>query len=212
MASARSVLRSRLPGMAPAASTDDRSIRSRLISTAIRLTAEHGWSTLTMAKLADRVGVSRQTVYNELGGKPQLAEAMVMTELGHFLDRVDQAFTDNPDDLVEAVRAAARGALELGETNPLLRAILASRQGAESDLLPLLTTNSAPLLDMARQMLREHVHRYPTGLDDERVEGLIDLVVRLVLSHIMQPGGSPQQTADTIAWIAGRVLGGVGSD
>ena len=49
---------------------------------AARFTAEHGWGALTMGKLADLVGVSRQTVYNELGGKPQLAEAMVMRELG----------------------------------------------------------------------------------------------------------------------------------
>lgn len=159
-----------------------------------------------MARLADEVGVSRQTVYNELGSKPQLAEAMVMTELARFLEAVDAAFLANPDDLVAAVRAAARAALELGEANPLLRAVLASRQGAESELLPLLTTDSAPLLDMARQMVREHVHRYPTGLDDDRLEGLIDVVVRLVLSHVMQPGASAVETADTIAWIAGRVL------
>jgi AcrR family transcriptional regulator len=184
----------------------DRSLRERLIAAAIALTAERGWSALTMAKLADRVGVSRQTVYNELGGKPQLAEAMVMSELGHFLERVDAAFTAHPADLVAAVRAAALAVLEMGATNPLLRAILASRQGAESDLLPLLTTHSAPLLDMAREMIRQHVAAYDTGLEPERLESLIDMVVRLVLSHVMQPGGRPEDTAESIAWIAGRVV------
>ena len=78
--------------------------RDRLLTAAARFTAEHGWGALTMAKLADLIGVSRQTVYNEIGGKPQLAEAMVLRELELFLDLVDSAFQDNPDDLVERDR------------------------------------------------------------------------------------------------------------
>ena len=35
---------------------------------------------------------------------------------------------------------------------------------------------------------------------------LIDMVVRLVLSHVMQPTAQPAETAETIAWIADRVL------
>ncbi|MGN6251358.1 MAG: TetR family transcriptional regulator [Marmoricola sp.] len=192
-----------------AAEGDQRSLRERLICAAIRFTAEHGWSALTMAKLAHRVGVSRQTVYNELGTKPQLAEAMVMTELARFLGVVDDAFVRHAGDLVAAVREAARSVLVLAEDSPLLRAVLASRQGAESDLLPLLTTHSAPLLDSARDMIRAHVAAFDLGLEPERLESLIDMVVRLVLSHVMQPGGRPEETADSIAWIAGRVVDAV---
>ena len=32
------------------------------------------------------------------------------------------------------------------------------------------------------------------------------MVVRLVLSHVVQPTGTPQETAETVAWIAERVL------
>ena len=183
-------------------------IRDRLLAAAARFTAEHGWGALTMAKLADLVGVSRQTVYNELGGKPQLAEAMVMRELDLFLDHVDSAFTDNPDDLVAAIEAAAYRVLELARTDPLLHAILSSSQGADSELLPLLTTNSEGLLEAAGQMIRSHVARYDVPLDEHRVEVLIDMVVRLVLSHVMQPTGEPAETAATVAWIAARVLSG----
>ena len=140
-----------------------------------------------MAKLADLVGVSRQTVYNEIGGKPQLAEAIVMRELQMFLGLVDSAFEDNPDDLVEAIETAAYRVLDLAGRDPLLHAILSSRQGADSELLPLLTTNSEALLDAAGQMIRAHVATYPVHLEEHRVEVLIDMVVRLVLSHVMQP-------------------------
>ena len=180
--------------------------RDRLLTAAARFTAEHGWGALTMAKLADLVGVSRQTVYNEIGGKPQLAEAMVLRELELFLDLVDSAFQDNPDDLVHAIETAAFRVLDLARTDPLLHAILSSSQGADSELLPLLTTNSEPLLGAAGQMIREHVSSYDVPLEEHRVEVLIDMVVRLVLSHVMQPTAQPAQTAETIAWIAERVL------
>lgn len=180
--------------------------RDRLLSAASRFTAEHGWGALTMAKLAEQVGVSRQTVYNEIGGKPQLAEAMVLRELQVFLDIVDSAFQDNPRHLVRAIEAAAFRVLETARTDPLLHAILSSSQGADSELLPLLTTNSEPLLGAAGQMIRGHVASYDVDLDENRVEVLIDMVVRLVLSHVMQPTAQPAQTAETIAWIAERVL------
>ena len=45
-------------------------LRDRLIAAAVDLTVEQGWAALTMRGLAERIGVSRQTVYNELGSKP----------------------------------------------------------------------------------------------------------------------------------------------
>ena len=38
----------------------------RVVAAAAELTLEAGWAGVTMGKLADRVGVSRQTVYNEV--------------------------------------------------------------------------------------------------------------------------------------------------
>jgi AcrR family transcriptional regulator len=52
-------------------------LRARIVAAAAVLTTETGWSEVTMARLAERVGVSRQTVYNEIGSKPALAEAMI---------------------------------------------------------------------------------------------------------------------------------------
>jgi AcrR family transcriptional regulator len=182
--------------------------RERLLAAAAGFTAEHGWAALTMGKLADLGGVSRQTVYNEIGGKPQLAEAMVMRELALFLDLVDRSFQDNPDDLVDAIRAAAQQVLEMAATDPLLHAVISSSQGADTELLPLLTTHSEALLVAAGQVIREHVSSYDVRLPGNRMEVLIDMVVRLVLSHVMQPSGSPEETADTVAWIARRVLQG----
>jgi AcrR family transcriptional regulator len=180
--------------------------RARLVAQAAELTRAGGWQAITMAKLADKVGVSRQTVYNEIGSKRQLAEAMIMHELEVFLQAVDAAFEDNPDDLTEAIRQAATRVLEMARTNPLLHAVLSASHGAESTLLPLLTTQVDPLLDAAHGLVRRHLDTYDHALDEDRIDPLVDMVIRLVLSHVTAPSTSPQETADNIAWIADRVL------
>jgi AcrR family transcriptional regulator len=155
-------------------------MHERVVAAAADLTLEVGWAGVTMGKLADRVGVSRQTVYNEVGSKPRLAEEMVLAELATFLAVVDAAFDRHPDDLVEAIRGAARGVLELAESNALLQAVVSASYG--------------------------RVHRYRLDIDDRWLDAAIDMVVRLVLSHVVHPTGSPAHTADDIAWISERTL------
>jgi AcrR family transcriptional regulator len=197
---------------APAASTHE-----RVLSLAAELTLEAGWAGVTMGKLADRVGVSRQTVYNEVGSNAQLAEEMVMVELAKFLAVVDRAFDECPHDLVVAIRAASGGVLELARSNALLQAVVSASYGAETDLLPLLTTHSDALLLTATEAVRRRVAAYRVDIDDRHLDASIDMVVRLVLSHVVHPVGDPQDTADDIAWICSRILrsragSGVGSD
>jgi hypothetical protein len=84
--------------------------------------------------------------------------------------------------------------------------VLSASHGAESDLLPLLTTQSAPLIEAARQLIAGHLTRYDVPLDDDELDAAVDMVVRLVLSHVTLPSDDPAGTADRIAWIARRVL------
>ena len=181
-------------------------MHERVVAAAADLTLEVGWAGVTMGKLADRVGVSRQTVYNEVGSKPKLAEEMVLAELAKFLAVVDAAFDRYPDDLVEAIRAAARGVLELAGSNALLQAVVSASYGAETELLPLLTTHSDALALTANDAVRRRVLHYRLALDDRLLDAAIDMVVRLVLSHVVHPTGAPADTADDIAWISGRTL------
>ncbi len=182
------------------------STRERIVDAAVTLTGDVGWAQVTMAKLADVVGVSRQTVYNEIGTKPRLAEAMILRELERFLDVVTVAFDAHPDDLVDAIRQASRTVLEHAHDNPLLHAVVSATHGADTELLPLLTTHADSLLVTAKAVVAERLAAFDVPLAAHRVDAAIDTVVRLVLSHVMQPSGSPEETADSIAWIAGRVL------
>jgi AcrR family transcriptional regulator len=187
-------------------------LRDRLVSAAVDLTLAHGWSQVTMARLAAEVGVSRQTVYNEVGGKEALAEAMILAELDRFLGVVNEAFDAHPTDLVGAIEQAARGVLESAQGNDLLKAVVSATHGADTELLPLLTTHAESLLAAAKVVVAERVAPYDLatggGLDDVRLEAAIDMVVRVVLSHVMQPSATPDATAADLAWIAARVLRG----
>jgi len=184
------------------------SLRQRIVGAAVELTADVGWSRVTMAKLADRVGVSRQTVYNEIGTKSALAEAMILGELDRFLQVVSDAFDQNPADLVKAIGDASGAVLELAGGNELLRAVVSATHGADTELLPLLTTHAESLLAAAKLVVGERVAPYDIALDADHLEAAIDMVVRVVLSHVMQPTATPAETGADLAWLARRVLDG----
>lgn len=196
-----------LPGRSRrTAAAPEPSLRERLVDAAGRLTTTEGWAKVTMARLADEVGVSRQTVYNEIGTKNDLAEAMVMRELDRFLEGVTRSFDEHPDDLIAAIRDSSLRVLTYAQDNALLHAVVSATHGADTELLPLLTTHSEHLLEGAKLVVAERVASYDVGLAADRLDASIDMVVRLVLSHVMQPSGEPVKTAEDIAWIAARVL------
>ena len=183
-------------------------LRDRLVSAAVALTSSGGWARVTMARLADEVGVSRQTVYNEIGSKPALAEALVASELDAFLGVVGDAFDAHPEDLEAAVVAASFGVLEHAEDNVLLHAVVSATHGADTELLPLLTTHAGSLLAAAKAVVSQRVTGYQVQLEDRELDAGIDMVVRVVLSHVMAPSAPPERTAADIGWVARKVLRG----
>ena len=180
-------------------------LRERIIEAAADLTVEHGWAALTMDLLADRVGVSPEAIHDEVGTKPDLAESLVLWELGHYLEAVNAGFDDNPEDLVVAARDAIRHVLERAAGNSLLRAALASEDG-DSGLLPLLTTDSASLSGATAVVLEMRLGNYDHGIDPLMLGALVDMIVRLVVSHVIRPAASPEETSEVMAWTIAQVL------
>lgn len=182
-------------------------VRERIVEAASDLTIEQGWSAITMEGVAQRVGVSVQTLHDEVGTKAQLAECLVLWELGRFLGAVNTGFDDNPDDLVGATRDAVRRVLErAAAASPLLRAALSVSEDGDSGLLPLLTTDSSSIAGAAAVVLELRIAEYDHGIDPLMLGALVDMVVRLVVSHVIRPSASPQETSEVIAWVVERVL------
>ncbi|MBZ5735490.1 TetR family transcriptional regulator [Nocardioides sp. TRM66260-LWL] len=187
-------------------STRQASTRERIVDAGVALTTEVGWSGVTMARLAEVVGVSRQTVYNEVGTKAGLAEAMILAELERFMGVVDAAFDRHSGDLVAAIRASAHDVLVHASDNPLLHAVVSATHGADTELLPLLTTHAQSLLETAKQVIAARVAPYQLSLAPAQVEAMIDMVVRVVLSHVMAPSAAPDDTAESVSFVAAKVL------
>lgn len=185
---------------------DHTTLRGRLVHAATIVTSETGWSSLTMGGLAEMIGVSRQTVYNEIGSKRQLAEEVVFTELQQFLGLVDDAFAAHPTDLVAAVFRACRDVLVRSAQSPLFHAIVSTSHGARHDLLPLLTTQSQYLIDTAKTVVRTRLRPLARSVSEQHLNAATDVLVRTILSHVMQPSASPDETADNMAWLAQQIL------
>jgi AcrR family transcriptional regulator len=160
--------------------------RASIIQAAIDLTITDGWSEITMERVAQRAGVSRQTVYNEIGNKADLARVMVQYELGAFLAIVDQAFAECAEPEV-AVRRAAERVLHFGEHHPLLGVIVA---GGASDLLALLTIDA----EQIRNAAITHLHQ----LHPQFTAAFTDVVVRLILSYLTQPSPAAREHLDLV--------------
>jgi len=87
-------------------------------------------------------------------------------------------------------------------------AIVSSTTGAETELLPPLTTRSTSLLETARAVVTTRLSAYDVSADDRTVDAAVDVLVRTVLSHVMQPSGSPAQSAPGIVDVVAAALSG----
>jgi AcrR family transcriptional regulator len=182
-------------------------LRDQLLVATADLVVDRGWSALTMAAVAARVGVSRQTVYNEFGSKPALGEALVMRELEGFLTLVTGELSQG-DALVPSVGRAVETVVRAAQDNPLLKDVLVSAHGGQASLLPWLTTDSGLLIARAAAVVQAAVEtRAEVAVFAAKdVEQLVDIIVRLVLSHVVQPGSPPDVVGARVAWIVDRMV------
>jgi AcrR family transcriptional regulator len=172
-------------------------VRDSLLDAAYDAAVTTGWQRARMADIAAAANVSRQTLYDQFGGREGLALHLALRETQRFLDGVESAMSRH-DDVPEAIEAAAAYALKSAENNPLIRAIL--MEDGEAGLLPYLTTRAEPLIETAKRRLLAYLQT--RGLDAH--EEVAEVVVRLTLSYLVVPGGP--DAAARIARAAARVL------
>ena len=174
---------------APAFYDELRALRlERLLDASVAIITEEGWDQLSMTKVAHRSGVPRQSLYKEVGTKSALGAAVVHREVNRFLDGVREGVAAHPDSVEDGLGAAARFVLEYGRTNAVLQAIL--RPGSDPELLELVTVNPDPVLVQASRAVGDALG----GASD----AMVDSMVRLTLSHQLQPTVSIDEAVDRI--------------
>jgi len=189
-------------------------LREQLLDAASARFVADGWPSVTMAKLAADVGVSRQTVYNEFGAKSRIADELVMREVGRLLDTVREQLA-NERELLAAIGSAVAALLGEASENPLVKVIVSSAHtGTGDEILPLLTTRALGLIENATEIIVVSLAEFGhvTGLEPAVEREVVDSIVRLVLSHVMQPAASPDQDAAKITRLIAAVLIGARTD
>ncbi|MEU0560803.1 TetR family transcriptional regulator [Dactylosporangium sp. NPDC006015] len=177
-------------------------LRETLVTAARDLTIGSGWEGVRMADVAVAAGVSRQTVYNEFGDKAGLAEALAAREIGLFVGDVRAVLLRHGADVRAAGHAAIRHTLVEADANPLIKAILTGADG----LLPYLTTRLDLLLSAATAVVVEWAGTHLPGHDPKVVAAAAESIVRLVVSHIVQPSQPPEQAAEELTDVLVRLL------
>ncbi|GAB3001340.1 TetR family transcriptional regulator [Amycolatopsis echigonensis] len=179
-------------------------MRADALDVAEAIVLDRGYRGVNMQEVADRVGVARQTLYSEFGSKQGLASALVLRLTGQFLDGIERALAAHPE-MRAAWWAAARYTFDAAADNPLLKAVLVGDGSGE--LLPLLTSEAAPVVREATERLVTGVCRRWPGLDHAEVGVAAEAATRLALSHLVLPLHPPDVVAEHIAELVVRFLG-----
>ncbi|HZZ51934.1 MAG TPA: TetR family transcriptional regulator [Pseudonocardia sp.] len=174
-------------------------LREELLDAAATAVLAGGWQRLRMQAIADQVGVSRRTVYNEFGNKPLLAEALVLRVTERFLADV-QATMIEAADLVIGWERAVLSALRAAASDPLLNTVLAGTDSVE--FLPVLTSQGTAVIDYATDQMASAARQRWPELTEHSTRLAAEATVRLALSHIVRPGPSPEAAARDIAELA----------
>lgn len=175
--------------------------REALLDAAREAVLTTGWGPARMADVAAAAGLSRQTLYAEFGSKDGLAQALALREAERFVAGAEAARAGAGDTPAGAVAASAEWILRTAGDDPLVKAVL-----TDDGLLPYLTTRSDRLLDAVRERDAAYLlGRWP-GLPPGDVALAVDVVFRLVVSHLVSPAAPPDVTARELARLVDRLL------
>ncbi len=182
-------------------------LRDRALDAARALVVDRGWDAVNMSLIAKQVGVSRTALYKELGAKQDLATALIQRDADRYLDVVAAAIAA-ADSTVAGLGAGARAALVHGAENTLLKSILAGVPGAGDDLLPLLTTDPETVLGRAIAAVRAALDGRADGAGPDAAadDAVVEVFVRLTVSHLLAPRGTVDEAAAQIERTAAALL------
>ncbi|TDP31997.1 TetR family transcriptional regulator [Nocardia ignorata] len=182
-------------------------LRDRMLDAARTMVVSEGWGAVNMSRIAKEVGISRPVLYKEIGTKQALADALIERETGIYLSGVADTLAEHPADPLAGITAAAEYTLRTAGDNTLIKAVLSARQDADTALLPALVSDAQPVLVRAVDALTITVRDYYRlpQLSDEEITMIVEIMVRLTLSHLFQPTGSVDRAVAQI----GAVLAGV---
>ena len=162
------------------------------------------WSEVTMADIARRAGVSRQTLYKEFGNRNEFGLALVINEGERFLTDVERAVLAHTEDPRAAIGAALELFLRTAGEDPLMRMLLSD--DGTGGMLPFVTTQGVPVVQWATGRLAAVIEQGWPEAPKPDVRLLSESLVRLAISYITTPSESPEDTATAVAQLLGPFI------
>lgn len=173
-------------------------LRERLLDAAGELMNDAPWTEISMAAIATRAGVSRQTLYNEFGSRDVFAQAFALRAADRFLTEVEDAFVEASEDPVRALETGFLRFLELSAEDPMVRHIVVRDPGSD-ELLSLFTSRGGPVVELGTRRLKARMLEiWPEAAEDQAAV-LAEGIVRLAISHAGLPIDSPSLAAHNFA-------------
>lgn len=181
-------------------------VREQILAAAIDAAADHGIARLSMADVARRAGLSRQTLYRHFPSKDVLVAEAVADETVSLVQQV-AAVGDVDATPYDRLVASFAAALVAVREHPLLDRLV--RTEPES-LLPLLTADDGPVLVTVRAIVTGVLDENLAAIDATRRHRLADMVTRLLVSYAISP---PEETAETLAaGLADLLVNGIATE
>ncbi|OIK27745.1 TetR/AcrR family transcriptional regulator [Streptomyces malaysiense] len=176
--------------------------RVSLLDAALAALARRPWPAVRMVEVAAAAGVSRQTLYNEFGGKDGLARALVRRAADDYLAGVQRALAGGGGSW-DRLTATAEWTVTAAQDDALVRALLT---GCWSERLPAPPPGPSPVPAQRRpeqplpspgDLVRTVRDRAVTALSGPgtgpaatvELARSCELVVRLALSCVAAPPG-----------------------
>lgn len=184
-------------------------VTERILAAAFEQIAVVGWRRSTVEDVARRAGLGRATVYRKFPSKKDLTEAVLQGELRKYLAG-NKAASAPHSTVADRMAQSAAFTVDFLHDHPLLRRLLETEP---ESILPSLTVDAAPLIDMFREFcvaLWQHEFYGDATVSDEDLQHLrtvAELHIRITLSLILTRQSSiPLDTADLASAFTHRYL------
>lgn len=172
-------------------------LRNSLLDGLRELLVQKDWAQVTMNDVARFAGVSRQTVYNEFSSRNGLAQAYALRLVDQFTEEIGTAVEQTPGDVEGAFTIGFAGFFASAGQDPMIASLLSGE--AKPDLLKLITTDSAPLIESASANLDTLLQESWIALPASASGRIARMITRMALSYVSMP---PEADFDVAADLA----------
>ncbi|MCX5535923.1 TetR/AcrR family transcriptional regulator [Streptomyces sp. NBC_00006] len=166
----------------------DAEARQRIIDATARCVDRHGVTKTTLSDVAAELGVTRQTVYRHFGRLSDIVAEVAAQGAESFVDLMIahlQGITDPAEAVVEGMVFCVRTI----PTEPRLSLLL---QLGDTTAFGRGATTSDTIGYGARMLRRFPVDWAAAGVGDKDLDGLAEMIMRLLTSLLQHPGEPPQ--------------------